>query len=125
MDHVSVQQEIEIKRAWAPAFPANSTTGLLDREQFVEEGVRRERRCEPDDGIEIGLLAGWAEGRGFEDHRAGDQARAGQRGQGGEGGFEVSAAIAQIGTEGDVGGGLGKMGHGGSWRGGRARSSRY
>lgn len=119
---VAVEQQIEVEGAGAPAFGSDATARFLNGEKGVEQIERRKGGEEAGDGVEIVLLAGRADGGGFVEGGDGVEAGAGQRGEGGEGGFEVRVTVAEIGAQGDVGGGrrrlVGGRGEGGQGGGG-------
>jgi hypothetical protein len=99
------EQEIEIEGSGQIFFAgAGASVGALDGEEFFEEVDGVERSAECDDGVEVVGLRWSADGRGLVER--------GLRGDGSEicegadGGAEMGFAVAEIGAESDVCGGV-------------------
>src|SRR5271167_2078707 len=64
---VAVPHDVEVQRARPPSRVALTTVDALDLEEMGEEITGRQRCLDSDHLIEIGILAGRADGRGLLD----------------------------------------------------------
>ncbi len=101
---VAVQKEVEVERPGAPVFVSAAAETVLDDLEGAEESAGGEAGFDPGDGVEEAGLVGLADGGGIEEGADAEKAQARKFGEETEGGFEVGAAVAEVGAEGDVGG---------------------
>jgi hypothetical protein len=101
---LAVEQEIEVERARRIAHRAAfAPLAALDREQLVEQIARREVGPHARHRIEIGPLLPRTDRVGLVHARRHHFAHAAQRAQRGERRAQMALAIAEVGSERDVG----------------------
>ena len=106
-NHIAIEQDVEIERAWAVGRAGRAITAEfdLDREKAVQQFLWRKMRLHRDHGVrEAGLICE-SDGRGGIKRRArGDAAKGGQAfGSGDEGGLRRAGRAEKVGAECDVG----------------------
>ena len=77
-DEVVVEEDVEVEGARAPALAADSAGGLFDVAEVGEQVAGGEGGVERDGGVEVGVLAGRADGFGFVGFGLGDEFGVGQ-----------------------------------------------
>jgi hypothetical protein len=104
-DPISEQQNIEVDEARAFLLDALTAHGGFEGEQCVQELARLLRGLNADDAIQEPGLIGEFDGLGLIERR--DGAHAGEGAEALDGVAKVAGAIAEVGTEGQVGGSCG------------------
>ncbi len=99
-----VREDVDVERARAPADGADPAEGVLDRVGPLQQGARRQRGAQHDDGVVVvGLLLGPAEGLRLVHPGHGLDPQSGGVGEGVHGPLKGFQPVAQVAAEGDRG----------------------
>jgi hypothetical protein len=102
-NEVAVQQDVDVDGPGGVGDGAGAPQGVLDTLSQIEKLLRRKRRSEAGDLVQVvGLIRRAADRRGFVNRGADNDLYAGGALQFSQGSLEVTATIAEAGTEPEI-----------------------